>query len=204
MTSHEKLGETGKLTGSYIPEVAHPYIKCTKAHHIRLPSRRQSPLDADVISFLADKDAQAKMTSSIKLADVVVADYAAIMYPGGHGPMWDLAVDTTSHKIIRDAYESGKHVAFVCHGPAALVNVKLTDGTFLVAGKKVFLVAGFTNEEEDAAGLTKVVPFLLEDAFIKNGANYEKPFVVADGLVITGQNPSSGGLVGDKLVELLA
>jgi len=152
------------------------------------------------------------MTSSLTLSSVVVADYAAVFVPGGHAPMWDLAVDATSLTLIRDFYEAGKPVSFVCHGPAALVNVKLTDGSFLVAGKKVCIVSNYlkvtciSNSEE--GGLKDVMPFLLEDQFVKNGGLYEKgpdsqPFVVVDGLIITGQNVASSHLVGEKLVALL-
>jgi len=136
--------------------------------------------------------------------NINASDYAAIFYPGGHGPLWDLVSDKNSISLIETFYTSNKPVAFVCHAPAVLKNVKV-NGAFLVNGKKV---TGFTNEEEEAVGLTEIVPFLLEDALKANGALYSKgenwaPYAVEDGLLITGQNPASSKLVAQKLITQL-
>lgn len=218
VTSHDQLGNTGKKTGSYIPEVAHPYQVLTK-HGYKItfasPLGGSPPIDPgsltafqsdpEVVAFLADSNAQKALASSLTLDKVKVSDYAALVYPGGHGPMWDLVDDTRSHALIREAFESGKFVASVCHGPAGLARVKLSDGSYLVCGKRV---SGFTNSEEEAVGLTSVVPFLLEDELKKNGGKYElvadwQPLVVVDGKLITGQNPASAQPMAEKLVELL-
>ncbi len=143
-----------------------------------------------------------KLKNTKKLSDINQADYDAVFYPGGHGPLWDLAEDKTSIALIEAFYTNNKPVGFVCHAPGALKNVKV-NGEFLVKGKKV---TGFSNTEEEAVGLTKVVPFLLEDALQTNGATYSKvadwhPYAVEDGLLITGQNPASSKLVAEKIIR---
>ena len=158
----------------------------------------------DTKRFDGDKALQEKLKNTVKLADINAADYDAIFYPGGHGPLWDLVSDKNSISLIETFYMSNKPIGFVCHAPAVLKNVKIKDA-YLVKGKKV---TGFTNEEEEAVGLTKIVPFLLEDALKANGALYSKgenwaPYAVEDGLLITGQNPASSKLVAQKLLEQL-
>lgn len=150
--------------------------------------------------------AQRAVNESIPLSAINPADYVAVVYPGGHGPVFDLATDTTSTAIARDVYEKGGVVAAVCHGPAALVNVKLSNGEYLISGKRV---TGFSNTEEEAVQLTEVVPFLLEDVLKANGGIFEKAEnwgakVVIDGKLVTGQNPASASPLGDAVVQLLS
>ena len=145
-----------------------------------------------------------KLKNTHKLADINQADYDAVFYPGGHGPLWDLAEDKNSEALIAAFYSNNKPVGFVCHAPGVLKNVKV-NGEFLVKGKKV---TGFSNTEEEAVGLTKIVPFLLEDVLQRNGAIYSKvgdwqPYAVEDGLLITGQNPASSKLVAEKILQQL-
>ncbi|MFD2908459.1 type 1 glutamine amidotransferase domain-containing protein [Flavobacterium ardleyense] len=217
LTSHEDLGNTGEKTGFWIEEFAAPYYELIDQGievTIASPLGGQPPIDPksadpssateDTKRFDNDKALQEKLANSVKLATINQADFDAVFYPGGHGPLWDLASDENSIALIESFYTNNKPVAFVCHAPGALKNVKV-NGDFLVKGKKV---TGFTNEEEEAVGLTKVVPFLLEDALIANGAVYSKeanwePYAVEDGLLITGQNPASSKLVAQKLVQHL-
>jgi putative intracellular protease/amidase len=217
LTSHDELGNTGEKTGFWIEEFAAPYYELAdKGVEITIasPNGGQPPIDPrssdpssateDTKRFDGDVALQQKLAKSVKLADINEADYDAIFYPGGHGPLWDLVSDKNSISLIESFYTNNKPVAFVCHAPAVLKNVKV-NGEYLVKGKKV---TGFTNTEEEAVGLTKVVPFLLEDALKANGAEYSKgenwaPYAVEDGLLITGQNPASSKLVAQKLLEQL-
>ncbi len=217
LTSHDRLGDTGKKTGFWLEEFAAPYYAFLDAGAnvtLASPAGGQPPLDPssdtedtqtkDTKRFKDDKDAQEHLANTKKLADMKVEDFDSVFYPGGHGPLWDLAVDKNSIELIENFVKQDKPVAFVCHAPAALKNVKV-DGEYLVKGKTV---TGFTNSEEDAAGLTDVVPFLVEDALKANGGNYEKAadweeFVVEDGLLITGQNPASSEEAAKRLINKL-
>lgn len=217
LTSHDKLGDTGKKTGFWLEEFAAPYYAFLDAGaNITLasPAGGQPPLDPssdtpdnqtkDTKRFKDDTDAQKHLANTKKLADMSAEDFDSVFYPGGHGPLWDLAVDKDSIALIETFIKQDKPVAFVCHSPAALKNVKI-DGEYLVKGKTV---TGFTNSEEDAVGLSDVVPFLVEDALKANGGNYEKAadwesFVVEDGLLITGQNPASSEAAAKRLIAKL-
>ncbi|MEZ7502747.1 type 1 glutamine amidotransferase domain-containing protein [Psychrobacter sp. Arc29] len=217
LTSHDRLGDTGKKTGFWLEEFAAPYYAFLDAGAnvtLASPAGGQPPLDPssdtedtqtkDTKRFKDDKDAQEHLANTKKLADMKVEDFDSVFYPGGHGPLWDLAVDKHSIELIENFVKQDKPVAFVCHAPAALKNVKV-DGEYLVKGKTV---TGFTNSEEEAAGLTDVVPFLVEDALKANGGNYEKAadweeFVVEDGLLITGQNPASSEEAAKRLISKL-
>lgn len=217
VTSHDQLGNTGEKTGFWTEELAAPYYELLDQGieiTIATPKGGQPPIDPksedpsaateDTKRFDKDTDLQTKLKNTLKLADVNQADYDAVFYPGGHGPLWDLATDKNSISLIEAFFTNNKPVGFVCHAPAVLKDVKV-NGEFLVKGKKV---TGFSNEEEEAVGLTKVVPFLLEDALKQNGATYSKaenwqPYAVEDGLLITGQNPASSKLVAQKLLNQL-
>ncbi len=217
VTSNDKLGNTGEKTGFWSEEFAAPYYELLDQGveiTIASPLGGQPPIDPksadpasateDTKRFDADKVLQEKLKNTLKLSTVNQKDYDAVFYPGGHGPLWDLVEDKSSIALIEAFYTNKKPVAFVCHAPAVLKNVKVK-GEYLVKGKKV---TGFTNEEEEAVGLTKVVPFLLEDALASNGAIFSKgpnwqPYAVADGLLITGQNPASSKLVAGKLLQEL-
>lgn len=217
VTSNDKLGNTGEKTGFWSEEFAAPYYELLDQGveiTIASPLGGQPPIDPksadpasateDTKRFDADKVLQEKLKNTLKLSSINQKDYDAVFYPGGHGPLWDLVEDKSSIALIEAFYTNHKPVAFVCHAPAVLKNVKVK-GEFLVKDKKV---TGFTNAEEEAVGLTKVVPFLLEDTLIQNGAKFSKganwqPYAVADGLLITGQNPASSKLVAAKLLDLL-
>ena len=217
LTSHDRLGDTGKKTGFWLEEFAAPYYAFLDAGcnvTLASPAGGQPPLDPssdtedtqtkDTKRFKDDKEAQEHLANTKKLADMKVEDFDSVFYPGGHGPLWDLAVDKNSIELIENFVKQDKPVAFVCHAPGALKNVKV-DGEYLVKGKTV---TGFTNSEEDAVGLTDVVPFLVEDVLKANGGNYEKAadwesFVVEDGLLITGQNPASSEEAATRLVAKL-
>ncbi|MBY0245588.1 MAG: type 1 glutamine amidotransferase domain-containing protein [Sphingobacteriaceae bacterium] len=217
VTSHDKLGNTGEKTGFWSEEFAAPYYTMTdKGFEVTIASPKggQPPLDPkstdpsmateDTKRFDKDAVLKEKLSKTLKLADVNQADYDAVFYPGGHGPLWDLATDQNSQKLIADFYTHNKPVAFVCHAPGVLKDVKI-NGSYLVNGKKV---TGFSNTEEEAVKLTKVVPFLLEDVLTKNGGIYSKsgdwtPYAVEDGLLITGQNPASSKLVAEKIISKL-
>jgi putative intracellular protease/amidase len=215
LTSHDELGNTGHKTGFWIEEFAAPYYALLdKGVHITLASPKggQPPIDPKsdqpdastpaTERFKKDTATQEKLAHTIKLADVSEADYDGIFYPGGHGPMWDLAEDTHSARLIETFFNHQKPVAAVCHAPAIFKYTKNLAGNPLVEGKKV---TGFSNEEEEAVQLTNIVPFLLEDMLKANGAHYTKvanwqPYVIQDGLLITGQNPASSELVAEKLL----
>ncbi|WP_290468478.1 type 1 glutamine amidotransferase domain-containing protein [Lacinutrix sp. MedPE-SW] len=218
LTSHDKLGDTGKKTGFWVEEFANPYYTLLdKGAKITIatPNGGAAPIDPssdspdaateDTERYNKDEEAKALIANTHKLADLNADDFDAVFYPGGHGPLWDLANDETSIALIEKFNAQDKPVAFVCHAPAALKGVKGTDGEPLVKGKKV---TGFTNSEEDAVGLTDVVPFLVEDMLNENGGIYSKKenwaaYAIQDGNLITGQNPASSELVAEKLLESL-
>jgi putative intracellular protease/amidase len=218
LTSHDQLGDTGKKTGFWLEEFAAPYYVFKDAGAtitLASPKGGQPPLDPKsdepdaqteaTERFKADVESTAQLANTHRLADVDVADYDAVFYPGGHGPLWDLANDQHSIAIIQDAMADGKPVALVCHAPAALKNVTDGDGAPLVQGKTV---TGFSNSEEEAVGLTDVVPFLLEDALKEAGGQYSRGddwavHVVEDGLLITGQNPASSEKAAEMLLAKL-
>lgn len=219
LTSHDKLGNTGEKTGFWLEEFAAPYYVFKDAGAlVTLASPRggQPPLDPksdDPASqteatrrFKADPAAQAALSSTLELREVSAGDFDAVFYPGGHGPLWDLAEDTSSIALIEAMLAAGKPAAFVCHAPGVLRHPRTADGASVVKGKAV---TGFTNTEEQAVGLTQIVPFLVEDMLKQNGAKYSKladwqPYVVTDGLLITGQNPASSGPAAKALLEKLA
>jgi len=219
LTSHDKLGTTGEKTGFWLEEFAAPYYVFKDAGAkvtLASPLGGQPPLDPKSDApdfqteathrFKADSAAQKVLSSTLKLAEVSAADFDAVFYPGGHGPLWDLAEDPSSIALIEAMLAAGKPVATVCHAPGVLRHPKTSDGTFVVQGKTV---TGFTNSEEEAVGLTKVVPFLVEDMLKQNGGKYSKaqdwhPHVVTDGLLITGQNPASSEPTAKALLEKLS
>ena len=206
LTSHDQLGDTGKKTGFWLEEFAAPYYVFKDAGAkvtLVSPKGGQPPLDPKsdepdaqtdaTRRFKADADAQRALAHTAKLANVDAAEYDAVFYPGGHGPLWDLAQDPHSLQLIQQMLQADKTVAAVCHAPGVLWRAKGADGGSVVKGKRV---TGFTNSEEDAAGLTQVVPFLVQDLLVENGGAYSKgadwkPYVVVDGALITGQNPAS-------------
>ena len=218
LTSHDKLGNTGEKTGFWLEEFAAPYYVFKDAGAaITLASPRggQPPLDPKsddlasqtefTLRFKADPAAQAVLASTLKLREVSAGDFDAVFYPGGHGPLWDLAEDASSITLIEAMLAAGKPAAFICHAPGVLRHPKTPDGTPVVKGKAV---TGFTNTEEQAVGLTQVVPFLVEDMLKQNGARYSKladwqPYVVTDGLLITGQNPASSEPAAKALLKKL-
>ena len=218
LTSHDQLGDTGKKTGFWVEEFAAPYYALLdKGAEITVatPKGGQAPIDPssdtedaqtkDTKRFKEDKEAKEIIANTKVLADVNANDFDAVFYPGGHGPLWDLANDLTSVKLIETFNEQEKPIAFVCHAPAALKRVSGTDGNPLVKGKKV---TGFTNSEEEAVQLTEIVPFLVEDMLQENGGIYSKKedwaaYAVQDGNLITGQNPASSELVAEKLLTAL-
>ena len=218
LTSHDRLGDTGQKTGFWLEEFAAPYYVFKDAGvdiTLASPSGGQPPVDpksdaADSQTdatrrFRADPAAQSALAHTRKLSDVLATDFDAVFYPGGHGPLWDLAENASSIALIEATFASGKPVVAVCHAPGVLRHAKAPDGTPLVRGKTV---TGFTNTEEEAVGLTHVVPFLVEDALKKNGGHYSKAgdwqsHVVSDGNLITGQNPASSVAAAKALLDLL-
>lgn len=218
LTSHDKLGNTGHKTGFWLEEFAAPYYVFKDAGMditLASPLGGQPPLDPKsddasaqtqaTLRFKNDAAAQTLLAHTSPLASVSAIDFDAVFYPGGHGPLWDLAEDKTSIALIEAMLAAGKPVATVCHAPGVLRHAKNEDGTSVVAGKNV---TGFTNTEEDAVGLTKIVPFLVQDMLQANGGNYSKvadwqPYVVTDGLLITGQNPASSEPVAETLLKRL-
>jgi putative intracellular protease/amidase len=218
LTSHSDLGNTGQKTGFWIEEFAAPYYLMADAGvelTLSSPKGGQPPIDPKSDSpenqtpatkrFHADEALSEKLANTVKLSEVKEGEYDAVFYPGGHGPLWDLAEDKNSISLIESFYQNNKPIAFVCHAPAALVGVKGANGEPLVKGKQV---TGFSNTEEEAVELTKVVPFLLEDELIKLGATYSKgadwaSHVMKDGLLITGQNPGSSEEAAKVLLETL-
>ncbi|MFT7431915.1 MAG: putative intracellular protease/amidase [Colwellia sp.] len=218
ITSHDKLGNTGEKTGFWLEEFASPYYQLIDAGFsvtLASPLGGQPPLDpksaeADFQTdatrrFEQDKANQAILATTTKLELIDANDYAAVFYPGGHGPMWDLTTNQKSIALISAFIEQNKPVAVVCHSTSVLLNVKDKNGAAIVQGKKI---TGFTNSEEDAVQLTDIVPFLLEDELIKQGANYQKSddwtsFVVEDSGIISGQNPASSSAVATRLIKQL-
>lgn len=217
LTSHDELGNTGKKTGFWSEELAAPYYALAdKDVEIVLASTKggQPPIDpkSEEPSFQTDNTKRMdndsvlldKLKNTIPLDEVKMEDYDGVFYPGGHGPLWDLAENATSQKLIVDFYTANKPVAFVCHAPGVLKDVKV-NGEYLVKGKKV---TGFTNTEEEGVQLTNVVPFLVEDMLVQNGGVYSKiedwnPYAVVDGLLITGQNPASSEKVAEELLKMI-
>jgi len=219
LTSHDRLGDTGRKTGFWLEELAAPYYAFKDAGaEIVLASPRggQPPLDPasnkpasqtdDTRRFEADAEATAQLAATRRLGEVRQDGFDAVFYPGGHGPLWDLAEDKASIALIESFLAAGKPVALVCHAPGVLRHVRTPEGRPLVEGRKV---TGFTNTEEAAVGLTKVVPFLVEDELKAKGGLYSKgpdwaPYVVDDGLLITGQNPASSAPAARRLLERTA
>ena len=218
LTSHDQLGDTGKKTGFWLEEFAAPYFVFKDAGAditLASPQGGQPPLDpksddADAQTdatrrFKGDTDAQKDLASTVQLSSVKADDFDAVFYPGGHGPLWDLAEDAQSIALIEKTFASGKPLALVCHAPGVLRHAKAPDGSPLVQGKKV---TGFTNTEEEAVQLTSVVPFLVEDMLKANGGSYSKgpdwaPYVLTDGTLITGQNPASSEQGAHALLQQL-
>jgi putative intracellular protease/amidase len=219
LTSHDQLGNTGKKTGFWLEEFAAPYYVFKDAGArltLASPKGGQPPLDPKsdepdaqteaTRRFRSDPAAQQALAGTVRLSSIVPDEYDAVFYPGGHGPLWDLAEDPDSIRLIETMIDTGKPVAAVCHAPGVLRHVKGRDGAPLVQGKRV---TGFTNTEEAAVQLTDVVPFLVEDALKQNGGNYSKgpdwaPYVVTDGKLVTGQNPASSEQGAQALLDLLS
>lgn len=217
LTSHDKLGDTGEKTGFWLEEFAAPYyvLKDAGAEIILAsPKGGQPPLDPksdkpdfqtdDTRRFAKDADAQEHLANTVTLASIDPDDFDAVFYPGGHGPLWDLTDNPDSLHLIETLYAAGKPVATVCHAPTVLINAKDPDGHYLVENKNL---TAFSNSEEDAVGLSQIVPFLLEDALKKRGAVYHKgedwaSFVQVDGHLITGQNPGSSAETAQALLKL--
>ena len=218
LTSHDTLGNTGRKTGFWLEEFAAPYYAFLDAGAkltLASPLGGQPPLDPksddpdaqtdDTRRFKQDSDAQRVLASTRRLSEVQASDYDAVFYPGGHGPLWDLAEDNNSVALIETMLAAGKPVSAVCHAPGVLRHAKTADGKPLVQGRQV---TGFSNAEEAAVELTDVVPFLVEDELKKLGGQYSsgpdwQPHVVCDGLLITGQNPASSVGVAEALLKRL-
>lgn len=219
LTSHDRLGDTGRKTGFWLEELAAPYYAFKDAGAditLASPKGGNPPLDPKsnepdfqtelTHRFEADAEAKAQLASTVRLDSVSAADFDTVFYPGGHGPLWDLAEDSHSIALIERFIEAGKPVALVCHAPGVLRHVKTLAGRPLVEGKKV---TGFANSEEEGVGLTNIVPFLVEDELIAKGGLYSKgedwgSYVVQDGLLITGQNPGSSAATAAQLLKTLA
>jgi putative cofactor-binding repeat protein len=219
LTSHDRLGNTGKPTGFWLEEFAAPYYVLRDAGvdiTLASPKGGQPPVDPKsdepgaqtpaMKRFRGDPEAQRALANTVKLSNVSADDYDAVFFPGGHGPLWDLAEDRDALALIERLHAAGRPVAAVCHGPAVLRRAKGADGAPLVKGKSV---TGFSNTEEAAVGLTDVVPFLVEDALKANGGRYSRAedwasHAVVDGNLITGQNPASSEATARALLEALA
>jgi putative intracellular protease/amidase len=218
LTSHSELGDTGKKTGFWVEEFAAPYYELADVGTeitLASPKGGQPPIDPSsqlaaaqtkfTQRFDKDEPLKKKLAHTIKLSEINAADYDAVFYPGGHGPLWDLVKDTNSIALIEAFQQQGKPMALVCHAPCALLKAKLPNGDPLIKGKKV---TGFSDTEEAAVKLTKVVPFLLEDELKKAGGYYSKGpdwgvYVQTDGLLVTGQNPASSAEAAKALLKLL-
>ena len=218
VTSHAELGDTGNKTGFWAEEFAAPYYAFVDAGMkvtVASPKGGKAPIDpnsetedfqtASTERFYKDDTAQALIANTKALAEVNAAEFDAVFYPGGHGPLWDLASNEKSISLIEDFLAENKPVGAVCHATAVLKDIKTDSGDYLVKDKAV---SGFTNSEEAAVGLTEVVPFLLEDELVKRGADFQKVedwslFAVRDGLIFTGQNPASSELVAEKMLAYL-
>lgn len=218
LTSHDRLGNTGKKTGFWLEEFAAPfYVFKDAGASITLASPKggQPPLDpksdeqdsqtAATERFRGDKEAQEALANTVRLADISPGDYDALFFPGGHGPLWDLAEDANSIALIEAMFAQGKPVSAVCHAPGVLRHAKAPDGSPLVRGKSV---TGFSNTEEAAVGLTDVVPFLVEDELLALGGKYTRgpdwqSWSVRDGNLVTGQNPASSEAVAKAVLAML-
>jgi len=218
LTSHDRLGDTGKKTGFWLEEFAAPYYVFKDAGAqitLASPKGGQPPLDpksdepdaqtAATRRFGQDPEAQAALASTRKLSEVDRDGFDAVFFPGGHGPLWDLAEDADAIALIEANHAAGKPVAAVCHAPAVFRHTRAADGSPLVRGKSV---TGFTNTEEAAVGLTDVVPFLVEDMLVANGGRYAKKddwqsHAITDGHLVTGQNPASSEAAAHAVLELL-
>lgn len=219
LTSHDELGDTGKKTGFWLEELAAPYYRFKEAGYevaLASPEGGQPPLDpasnqpdfqtADTRRFEDDAEATAALAETLRLDAVNGADYDTVFYPGGHGPLWDLAEDPASIRLIETTLRAGKPLALVCHAPGVLRHAKDEDGAPLVQDKQV---TGFTNTEEAGVDLVDVVPFLVEDELSRLGGEYSKgedwsSYVVEDGLLITGQNPQSSAETAERLIARLS
>lgn len=218
LPSHDQLGNTGQKTGFWLEEFTDPYYKFIDSGYevtIASPQGGKPPVDPKSIQkenqsestqrFEKDKSAQAKLENTLVLSQVSASDYDTLFLPGGHGPMWDLSSDENMKKIVEDFYSDKKIVSAVCHGPAGLLQATDRNGNSILKGKKI---TGFTNNEESAVGLTKAVPFSLENRMKELGGKFEKgqdfkPFVISDGQLITGQNPKSALPAAEKVIEIL-
>jgi putative intracellular protease/amidase len=218
LTSHDQLGDTGKKTGFWLEEFVAPYYVLKDAGAtitLASPKGDRPPLDPKselpenqtelTKRFRIDTAAQAELAHTKKLADVSADDFDAVFYPGGHGPMWDIANNATSIALIEAFVKADKPVGAVCHAPSALINVRGKDGEYLIKSRRV---TGFSDAEEEAVGLTAVVPFLLEDRLKERGGVYSKganwaPYVQVDGKLVTGQNPASSGPAAEELLKLI-
>ncbi len=219
LTSHDQLGNTGRKTGFWLEELAAPYYAFQAAGAeitLASPKGGQPPLDPksneassqtdSTRRFEADAVATAQLAATVRLDTIDPADFDTVFYPGGHGPLWDLAEDKRSIALIESFLGAGKHVALVCHAPGVLRHVKAADGRPWVEGRQV---TGFANTEEDGVGLTTIVPFLVEDELKAKGGVYSKgpdwgPYVIVDGLLITGQNPASSAPAAQRLLSEVA
>jgi len=218
LTSHSELGDTGKKTGFWVEEFAAPYYELEDAGvdiTLASPKGGLAPIDPKSEEAEAqtkstrrldqDEPLKQKLAHTLKLSDVNATDYDAVFYPGGHGPLWDLAQDAKSIALIEAFQQQGKPMALVCHAPCALLKAKLPNGDPLIKGKQV---TGFSDTEEAAVKLTHIVPFLLEDELKIAGGNYSKGpdwgvYVKTDGMLITGQNPASSAEAAKVLLKLL-
>jgi len=218
LTSHDTLGDTGEKTGFWLEEFAAPYyVLKDKGADITLASPKggQPPLDPKSDTddaqtdatrrFKDDSTAQKALAETEVLSGINAAEYDAVFYPGGHGPLWDLAEDQDSIKLLESFEKNERPIGAVCHAPGIFKHTKGADGQPLVSGRKV---TGFTNTEEEGVGLTDTVPFLVEDMLKANGGAYEKgddwqSFVVTDGKLVTGQNPASSAEAAQALLKLL-
>lgn len=216
LTSHSELGDTGEKTGFWVEEFAAPYYTFLDAGAeitLSSPAGGQHPIDpkselADFQTpaterFNADSHLQSKLANTHQLSDIDSADYDAVFYPGGHGPLWDLVDNQHSIALISSFLQSQKPVAAVCHASAVFLNISDNQSQPIVKGKTV---TGFSNTEEEAVGLTQIVPFLLEDELVSRGADYQKVddwnvLSIQDGLIITGQNPASSEATAEKLLS---
>lgn len=218
LTSHDTLGDTGRKTGFWLEELAAPYYRFKESGAqivLASPKGGQPPLDpksnepgfqtADTKRFESDEEALTALSNTVRLDGVSADGFDAVFYPGGHGPLWDLAEDADSVRLIESTLRAGKPLALVCHAPGVLRRAVDESGEPLVRG---VTVTGFANSEEEAVQLTTVVPFLVEDELVRLGGIYSKaddwqPYVVQDGLLITGQNPASSAPAADALIEAI-
>lgn len=218
LTSHDQLGDSGKKTGFWLEEFAAPYYTFADAGAeitLASPKGGQPPLDPksdepdaqtdDTRRFQSDEQAKQALANTYPLGEVDPYDFDAVFYPGGHGPLWDLAEDKDSITLLESFYASNKPIGTVCHAPGVLKHVKAPDGHPVVKGKRV---TGFSNSEEDGVGLTDVVPFLVQDMLKANGGDYSKgadwaSYVVEDGHLVSGQNPASSAAAAEALIKRL-